>query len=185
MALASPWLERRRREKVVPFLEPPLLDVGCGRCVAFESVPDGYVGIDLERQSLRLPSCPAGRVMQGSAQGLPFAAAAFRTVLLMAVVEHLPDPKACLVEAMRVLQPGGCIVITTPTPRGDAGHHLLAKVGITSKHAAEEHQSIFSPSALRELIEEIGGHVLSHKMFLLGGNQVCVAQLKRDTRAPA
>ena len=177
MLLASRWLERRRLAMAAPFLDPPVLDVGCGRCVAFEVSPTGYAGIDHNRQSILEPSRSGIQVVQGSALHLPFRPQSFQTVLLMAVLEHLRDPHAYLKEATRVLKPGGRVVITTPTPAGQRIHHLLAQFGITSKHAAKDHQSIFSATALKDVVEDIGLEIEFHRLFLLGWNQICVGSL--------
>ena len=177
MALATRWLERRRLSMVAPFLVPPVLDIGCGRCVAFDAVPHGYIGIDLRKQSLLERTRADIQTLQGSALELPFRPQTFQTVLLMAVVEHLPDPQACLKEATRVLKPGGRVVITTPTPNGDRLHHVLAQFGVTSIHAADEHQSLFSGAALRQAVKDVGLETELHRFFLLGGNQVCVGFL--------
>lgn len=177
MALASRWLKRQRVATVAPFLDPPVLDIGCGRCVALEASPTGYVGIDHNKQCLLQPSRSGVQVVQGTALQLPFRSRSFQTVLLMAVVEHLHNPSACLREATRVLKPRGRVVITTPTPAGDRLHHLLPQFGMTSKHAANEHQSIFSAAALKGLMEDAGLDIELHRFFLLGVNQTCIGSL--------
>lgn len=48
------------------------------------------------------------------AGALPFAARSFNGVLCTEVLEHLPKPGRTLAEAMRVLLPGGWLVVTTP-----------------------------------------------------------------------
>jgi SAM-dependent methyltransferase len=45
---------------------------------------------------------------------LPFADAAFATVLAAEVIEHVFDTQAVVNELARVIQPGGWLVITTP-----------------------------------------------------------------------
>jgi SAM-dependent methyltransferase len=183
MALASGFLRSRRLAHVVPHLQGPLLDLGCGDCTAEKLVPD-YVGIDSNRDFLPDAQTSSAATVQGSGHNLPFRDGAFRTVLAMAVLEHVADPVGCLREALRVLQPGGRLVLTTPTPVGDWIHHRLAYVNITSKHAADEHQSVMSPAALCAAVEEAGFVLERHKVFLFGGNQVCIARRLDSKAAP-
>jgi SAM-dependent methyltransferase len=184
MALASKWLQQQRLARVLPFLEAPVLDVGCGDGAAYRYAPEGYVGLDRDPAPLAQQRDALTRVL-GTADRLPFADGAFKTVLAMAVLEHVDDPVACLREARRVLAPGGRVVLTTPTPMGDHLHHWLAKVGITSKHAADEHQSVMSPARLQRAVADAGFGVSHFRVFLLGGNQVCVAQTPAGDSATA
>ena len=56
----------------------------------------------------------------GDAEALPFPAGSFDLVIGHAFLHHLPDPKAALAEAFRVLVPGGTLVIAgEPTRIGD------------------------------------------------------------------
>lgn len=45
---------------------------------------------------------------------LPFGAAAFDTIVLSDVLEHIEEPRALWGEMTRVLAPGGCIVLNVP-----------------------------------------------------------------------
>ena len=57
---------------------------------------------------------------QGDAEALPYDDASFDLVLGHAVFHHLPVPAAALAEALRVLKPGGTLVIAgEPTELGD------------------------------------------------------------------
>lgn len=49
-----------------------------------------------------------------SAGALPFEDASFDAVLCLETIEHLPDARAAGREMMRVLAPGGLVMITTP-----------------------------------------------------------------------
>ena len=177
MRAVSKWLERGRLQQAAPFLNSPLLDIGCGNFAALNAAPKEYVGIDLSKEMMPGSSDRQIQALLAAAFSLPFANETFQTVLMMAVIEHLEDPEACLQEVARVLRPGGQVVLTTPTPPGDRIHHLLARLGITSSHASAEHVSIFSQGTLKALLEELGFAVQFQRLFLLGGNQICVASL--------
>ncbi|MEJ6020812.1 class I SAM-dependent methyltransferase [Ramlibacter sp. PS4R-6] len=45
---------------------------------------------------------------------LPLADASFDTVICIAVLEHVPNPDACVAEMLRVLRPGGRVVASVP-----------------------------------------------------------------------
>ena len=101
-----------------PF-EAPVLDLGCGdglfANVACGQLPD--VGLDPSWKDLREGAARnAHRALcSGSATELPFASASFRTVICNSVIEHIPNIEDALTECHRVLQPGGRLLITTPS----------------------------------------------------------------------
>lgn len=90
-----------------------LLDLGCGMKPyqeAFGRDVDQWIGLDFS-------STPSGRSAAdvfGSALELPFGTARFDTVLSTEVLEHVSRPEALLMEAHRVLKPGGHLVLTAP-----------------------------------------------------------------------
>ena len=103
---------------------PRVLDVagGTGR-LARTLLPqlafDGDVTVlDLSRPMLRQGRPPAapwpGRVhwLQAPAAALPFAAATFDAVTCLEALEFLPSARAALAECVRVLRPGGVLVVT-------------------------------------------------------------------------
>lgn len=91
-----------------------VLDVGCAdRWVEKELPPDcTYVGLDYPATGKHLyqaiPDCFA------DAKELPFGEGTVNTVLMLDVLEHLPDPVRALAEANRVLASGGSIVVSVP-----------------------------------------------------------------------
>lgn len=52
--------------------------------------------------------------VRGDATRLPFADACFDAVTLFDVLEHIPDDRKAASEALRVLKPGGFLLISTP-----------------------------------------------------------------------
>jgi len=62
----------------------------------------------------------------GDAVNLPFADEAFDVVLLLHVLYHVSDPKHALMEARRVLRPGGKVFLTSNTLDNMKELHVLA-----------------------------------------------------------
>ncbi|WP_379545594.1 ArsR/SmtB family transcription factor [Qipengyuania sp. DSG2-2] len=98
-----------------------LLDIGTGTgrmAELFADRADHIVALDKSLEMLRvarakLQNLPADRVelVQGDFSALPFAGAAFDTVLLHQVLHFAQDPARALAEAARVVRPGGRIAI--------------------------------------------------------------------------
>jgi SAM-dependent methyltransferase len=57
---------------------------------------------------------PRVTFVQGDAADLPFADASFDLITMFDLLEHVPDDAAVAREALRVLRPGGWILVSTP-----------------------------------------------------------------------
>ncbi len=98
-----------------------VLDIGTGtgRMIElFAPRSDALTGLDKSPEMLRLArarlqNLPAGKVdlQQGDFTALPWAAAAYDTVLLHQVLHYAQEPEAVLAEAARVTKPGGRIAV--------------------------------------------------------------------------
>ena len=103
---------------------PRVLDVACGtarlaRALLPQTVFDGsLVNLDLSARMLPIgrAHCAAwpGRAawLRAPAQALPFAAASFDAVCCLEALEFFPSPRAALDECLRVLRPGGLLLVT-------------------------------------------------------------------------
>ena len=60
---------------------------------------------------------PGVRFVCGDAEQLPFADESFDAVTMFDVLEHIPDDRRAMAEAMRVVRPGAPILISTPNPQ--------------------------------------------------------------------
>jgi SAM-dependent methyltransferase len=60
----------------------------------------------------------SGADIVGDALALPFEEESFDTVVCTQVLEHVPEPLILLCEALRVLRPGGKLVLTAPQYNG-------------------------------------------------------------------
>lgn len=107
------------------------LDIGCGSgrhtCAAYGCDEMFSVGVDLRFENVsearerldyhdRLGAHGGGcwALSVSDATKLPFANGAFDLVICSEVMEHIPDHAAVVREAVRVLRPGGDLVISVP-----------------------------------------------------------------------
>ncbi|HSG00834.1 MAG TPA: class I SAM-dependent methyltransferase [Vicinamibacterales bacterium] len=95
-----------------------VVDVGCGTgllAAALARRGDRVVALDFRPEGLRRlePSGLALWPVQSSATDLPLEAGTADVVLALDVFEHVDD-EAAIGEAVRVLKPGGTLVITVP-----------------------------------------------------------------------
>lgn len=99
-----------------------VLDVGCGggqiaRALLQRRQDLELVGVDLSDEQIRRAerrNCDLAdrcEFVQGSALDLPFPDEAFDAVYSVASIKHWPDPGAGLTECVRVLRPGGQLLV--------------------------------------------------------------------------
>jgi SAM-dependent methyltransferase len=108
-----------------------VLDLGAGGGRhAFECYRRGarVVAVDLNLGDLRevgkmfgamalaaeAPPSSAAKPVRADAYHLPFPDGAFDVVIAAEIMEHIPDDRAAIAEAVRVLRPGGRIAVTVP-----------------------------------------------------------------------
>jgi phosphatidylethanolamine/phosphatidyl-N-methylethanolamine N-methyltransferase len=109
---------RRRSLAALADLPPQhvlLLGVGTGLDLPLLPPQHHYVGIDLTGGMLR-KSLPRARGLRfapvrGDVQLLPFADASMDSVVLHLILAVVPAPTFCLREAVRVLRPGGQLLV--------------------------------------------------------------------------
>ena len=61
---------------------------------------------------------------EGSAEEIPFPAESFDVAIMDDVMEHVQDPPRALAECLRVLRPGGRVIVKFPSFRMWRAHHL-------------------------------------------------------------
>jgi len=132
--VAPAVLEMGRRSMDPYLVQVPkggrLLDVGCGG--GLHAVMMGDERPDLEIVGLDLNPGQVGRAVarskrfhgrlsfvEGSALDLPFEDESFDTVTSFASIKHWPNPRRGVEEAVRVLKPGGLLMIV----EADRGCH--------------------------------------------------------------
>jgi len=135
-----------------------LLDAGCGEgrhCFGALERGAHVVGLDLDRESLRLPRGAlasraaergaVGALLQGNTFQLPFPSGRFDRVICAEVMEHVHDFRAAARELARVTRPGGRLAITIPTATSE---HLYLRLGDDYFESPGGHIRIFRPRQL-------------------------------------
>lgn len=112
-------LERRFAGVVGNARVARLLDVGCGTGNShriYASRASQYLGIDLSQAALRTAAAQHrdARWLRADGTRLPFPSGVFDAVAFSSVLHHMPDPRAALEDAARVLRPGGLVFAFDP-----------------------------------------------------------------------
>ena len=176
-------VQRARLRAARPYLEQgtgPVLDVGCGLTDLPGTIPS-YTGCDRNPEVLALNRgrFPSVRfidwdVSAAEPPDLLRLAGPFGTILMLALLEHLPEPSTALRRAGSLLRPDGRLIVTTPHPSGRLPLELGAALGLLSRHAAGEHEALLTRERLERAAAAAGLRILAYRRFLLGGNQLAV-----------
>jgi ubiquinone/menaquinone biosynthesis C-methylase UbiE len=174
-------IHRLRYRQVDPFVTrcETMADLGCGqryrflrshhdkaeRCWGLDiTVADGEDGnITLKKWDITGP--------------LPFQREAIDQITILAVLEHIPNPRAVLSECHRVMTSGARIIITTPSKLGIKVHDIMRGLRLVQDVEEGEHVDFsMSKSALTSWAEEAGFRVEVSRQFEMGLNLLLVAR---------
>jgi len=112
------WFVFRRNKKnlceIASFVKGQVLDIGCDKKIVKKYLPEScrYIGLDYYQTAAEWYDSKPD--VYGDAQNLFFSDNSIDSVLLLDVLEHLPDPERCLSEINRVLIKEGVFIILVP-----------------------------------------------------------------------
>jgi ubiquinone/menaquinone biosynthesis C-methylase UbiE len=134
-----------------------VLDVGSGYSVFRMTRPDWPFQVtcyDLDDAAMHkmAKEAPDYSWITGDAASLPFEDASFDAVFAGEILEHLPDARSGFAEWLRVLKPGGVIILSTPNK-----HRLMNAINRVADILNPEH---ISEMSYRELNTMMGDHGL-------------------------
>lgn len=150
------------------------LDIGCGPGTfigSFDAVQVS-VGVDIAEPQIVYAKeryGGHGREFQQVDSGpLPFDGSSFDLVTIIELIEHLPprENDALIRESMRVLAPGGMLLVSTPNYGGfwPALEAMIGRFGGLSY--AEQHITHYDRKSLRRLLEGAGGTNVAVRAYM-------------------
>lgn len=156
------WVERhiaaivaRRKPKGGRFLE-----VGCGYGALLEALstqPLELHGLELSETAAAYARArvPAASIQTGPIEDAAFPPASFNVIALIAVLEHVKDPRAVLERLAALLAPGGLLIVQVPYPRP---YITLKRIfpRLPVSFEAPRHLYGFSPATLERYFREAG-----------------------------
>ena len=167
------YLKAARLSVVNNYIEGRLLDIGCGDNTLVKKYhPDG-IGVDVFNYYGKVDL-----VVKSSAE-LPLQSESFDTITIVAALNHIPNYKATLAEALRLLKPGGKIIITMPIGFAQKLWHRITHNYDDDQlfrgiNEAEERYYIPITEIIAAL-QEIGYKLEKRERFVFGLNNLIIA----------
>lgn len=142
-----------------------IVDVGTADGLMLDSLAERigrrtYVGIDLSKELLATNHNSDVIKIKADALHLPIRSEKSDVVIATAVIEHVSDANAMLVECARILRKDGLLVLTTPDPFMEM---ISSRVGLLKEAG---HQRTFKLGQLAKMIEENGFALVEAKKFM-------------------
>ena len=148
----------------------PALDNGCGTGILLPDLMarcDTVHAVDLSPDMLaqaRLRAPEIADLREGDLENLPYPEAYFRTVICRGSLHHVPSREKALVEAYRVLAPGGLLALTEPSDDFALVRWSRAALyRFSSKF--DEHDRAFTRRETESLLRATGFELLAFKRF--------------------
>lgn len=121
--------KHREALRAAPPGSGPVLDAGCGTALLAELVDAYYVGLDkslpMLKEAEKRVKHRAADLLCADAQHAPLRPRAFTAVYSITVVHEAPE---LIPEALRILKPGGVLVVTLLKKRGEMLPQVLRQL---------------------------------------------------------
>jgi dolichol-phosphate mannosyltransferase len=178
---------QRKRFRIIQEFVPPqglVLDIGCGTSRIVQNLPRG-VGLDLALRKLRWLREPGRMLLQGDMNRLPFPDGAFDAIVCSEVIEHVPRDQVRLAEQVRVIRPGGTLIVGTP----DYGKRLWRTLEwiygkVFPGGYVKEHINRYTYDTLREELEGDLGLEVQECQYVGRSEMIFKARIPVRDRVP-
>jgi 2-polyprenyl-3-methyl-5-hydroxy-6-metoxy-1,4-benzoquinol methylase len=155
----------------LPLHELKVLDAGCGdgiNLLGLSKLSDTHNlsltlhGVDYNpiRLDRALNNVPSATLQCASLLNLPYGNSTYDVVLCSHTLEHIPDCRKALAELMRVIRPGGLLIIAVPN-EGCLMARLRNYILQPSISQTTDHVHFFTEETLSSLLKKSGFTILS------------------------
>jgi predicted SAM-dependent methyltransferase len=162
-----------------------LFDAGCGDGQFLNLMKQrGWQGkgVDFDAAAIDTGKKKYGVDLEvGDFQTVPIEESAFDAVTMSHVIEHVPDPIACLDKCRRLLKPGGRLVVTTPNIRS-LGHKTFK--GAWRGLEPPRHLNIFPHYLLGECARRAGLKVIRTGSTAVNADYIISATMAIENAPP-
>ena len=155
-----------------------VLDAGCGRGVLLDRIGASYgsngFGVDISSKSLGTAKEEGGsnlKLSQADVKALPVANEAFDYIVSLDVLEHILDPTVAVGEFVRILKPGGKLLIYAVSRNNRLTfnwllHGVLRKFGIDPDiRTCHTPELLVNPDEIQSYLESIGCVIETKQLF--------------------
>lgn len=173
----------------VPHFKPlVIVDLGCGPKIRFFHFArrtgiqlKKYIGFDslLDKDILlRFKKIPSV-VLKGKniVKVIDLPSNSVDCVVAFAYLEHIENPQEILQEMIRIVRPGGIVVITTPSDKAKPFLEFFSYyLGLISRREIEEHKRYFTKETLLDLVPRkiLSQVTITHHYFELYLNNLLI-----------
>lgn len=141
-----------------------MLDIGCGVGGFLEACEHHFpcaIGLDIVIEATQECRNKGLHVIIGDSEHLPLRKNSFDVVRAKEILEHLADPTRLLVEARRVLRPGGLLLVHVPS-------HYSMLYPIANFYDDYTHVRPLTKFGLTRLLTDTGFKVLGIEGYTVG-----------------
>ncbi len=147
---------RALADRVAELSPTRVLDYGCGTGSFIALLRDEFGvteahGLEISSQARDRARLAYGLEIAGRVEDLPHPS--YDMVLLLEVIEHVPDPDAFFAEIARLVSPGGAVMVTTPAVDNLIGRSAPRHC---PHYTAPSHVSLFTSRAMHSLLANHG-----------------------------
>jgi len=159
-------LEEERLRAVLPHIRGRLLDIGAGTNSLARMYGSGAIGVDVHDHG-------GGALIVEDTRKLPFPDGSFDTVTFLACLNHIPYRREALLEARRLLVPGGQVLLTMISRLvGWVGHKIWWYSEEKHRPMDEAEEWGLDHREILTLVREAGFQVAHHATFVYRMNHL-------------